>query len=93
MVTTISNGIAWYQEAIEGYWAGIAGEDPAVRERLLRDLRATPRESVVQCFKAVMRFDPHGHWRGTEARRLRSSLRQTTLPTACTGWAPGSPIK
>jgi pimeloyl-ACP methyl ester carboxylesterase len=50
---------AGYQEFIEGYWASTAGENPAVRERLLRDLRATPREAVVQSLKAVMRFDPH----------------------------------
>lgn len=47
-----------YQEFIEGYWMSTAGEDPVVRERLLRDLRATPIECVVQGLKAMMRFDP-----------------------------------
>lgn len=48
-----------YEEAIQGHWSSIAGPDEAVRERLLRDLRQTPRDTVVQGLKAVMRFDPH----------------------------------
>jgi pimeloyl-ACP methyl ester carboxylesterase len=47
-----------YQAAIEGYWASIAGPNPAVAERLLRDLRATPRETVVAVLEAVAAFDP-----------------------------------
>ena len=47
-----------YVETIEGYWSSIAGSDGAVLERLLRDLRATPRESVVRGLNAVMAFDP-----------------------------------
>ncbi len=47
-----------YVETIEGYWSSIAGSDGAVLERLLRDLRATPRETVVHGLHAVMAFDP-----------------------------------
>jgi len=47
-----------YASTIEPYWESIAGPDPAVRARLMRDLRATPRESVVDGFQAAMRFDP-----------------------------------
>jgi pimeloyl-ACP methyl ester carboxylesterase len=47
-----------YTSTIESYWGTIAGPDPAVRERLLRDLRDTPRATVVACLRAVMRFDP-----------------------------------
>jgi pimeloyl-ACP methyl ester carboxylesterase len=47
-----------YQEVIDGYWDTIAGPNVAVRERLMRDLRATPRDTVVEGFKAVMQFDP-----------------------------------
>jgi pimeloyl-ACP methyl ester carboxylesterase len=47
-----------YTETIEGYWSSIAGADGAVLERLLADLRATPRESVVRGLHAVMAFDP-----------------------------------
>jgi pimeloyl-ACP methyl ester carboxylesterase len=47
-----------YTETIEGYWSSIAGPDGAVLERLLADLRATPRESVVRGLHAVMAYDP-----------------------------------
>jgi pimeloyl-ACP methyl ester carboxylesterase len=47
-----------YTETIEGYWSSIAGSDGAVLERLLRDLRDTPRETVVHGIHAVMAFDP-----------------------------------
>lgn len=47
-----------YAETIEGYWSSIAGSDGAVLERLLADLRATPRESVVRGLHAVMAYDP-----------------------------------
>jgi pimeloyl-ACP methyl ester carboxylesterase len=47
-----------YDTTIRGYWTGIAGPDSAVRERLLADLRATPRKTVVPAFRAVLQFDP-----------------------------------
>lgn len=47
-----------YDRMIQDYWTQIAGPNATVRERLLADLRATPRESVVQGFQTVMRFDP-----------------------------------
>jgi pimeloyl-ACP methyl ester carboxylesterase len=47
-----------YEAFIQDYWSQIAGPNEAVRERLLGDLRATPREAVVQLLKDVMRFDP-----------------------------------
>ncbi|MBA3318408.1 MAG: alpha/beta hydrolase [Gemmatimonadales bacterium] len=47
-----------YTETIEGYWSSIAGSDGAVLDRLLRDLRATPRETMVRGLHAVMAFDP-----------------------------------
>jgi pimeloyl-ACP methyl ester carboxylesterase len=56
-----------YAETIEGYWSSIAGSDGAVLERLLRDLRETPRETVVRGLHAVMAFDPKpalGRFRG-----------------------------
>jgi pimeloyl-ACP methyl ester carboxylesterase len=48
-----------YDSMIQGYWTGIAGPDRAVRERLLSDLRATPRQTVVQALHSVMQFNPH----------------------------------
>ncbi len=47
-----------YTETIEGYWSSIAGSNGAVLERLLADLRATPRETVVRGLHAVMAYDP-----------------------------------
>jgi len=47
-----------YTETIEGYWSSIAGSDGAVLERLLQDLRDTPREAMVRSLHAVMAFDP-----------------------------------
>jgi pimeloyl-ACP methyl ester carboxylesterase len=47
-----------YTETIEGYWSSIAGSDGAVLERLLADLRATPRETVVRGLHAVVAYDP-----------------------------------
>jgi pimeloyl-ACP methyl ester carboxylesterase len=47
-----------YTETIESYWSSIAGSDGAVLERLLRDLRQTPRDTVVGGLHATMAFDP-----------------------------------
>ncbi len=47
-----------YTETIEGYWTGISGSDPALRDRLLADLRATAPETVRGGLHAVSRFDP-----------------------------------
>jgi pimeloyl-ACP methyl ester carboxylesterase len=47
-----------YDHASQKYWTEIAGPDSAVRRRLLADLRATPRETVVPVFRSVMQFDP-----------------------------------
>lgn len=47
-----------YDTTIREYWTGIAGPDSAVRERLLADLRATQRKTVVPAFRAALQFDP-----------------------------------
>ena len=47
-----------YDNASQKYWTEIAGPDSAVRRRLLADLRATPRETVVPVLRSVMQFDP-----------------------------------
>jgi pimeloyl-ACP methyl ester carboxylesterase len=48
-----------YDSASLGYWTTIAGSDSAIRSRLLADLKATPRTSVVPVLRSVMQFDPH----------------------------------
>jgi pimeloyl-ACP methyl ester carboxylesterase len=47
-----------YETFSREYWTQIAGSNEAVRERLLADLQATPREAVMQLLREVMRFDP-----------------------------------
>jgi len=47
-----------YDSTSQGYWTSIAGPDSAIRTRLLADLKATPREGVVQVLRDVMQFDP-----------------------------------
>jgi pimeloyl-ACP methyl ester carboxylesterase len=47
-----------YETTIHEYWNAIVGSDPAVRRRLLADLDATPRETVVRAFGEVLQFDP-----------------------------------
>jgi pimeloyl-ACP methyl ester carboxylesterase len=47
-----------YAVTIEEYWATISGPDPAVRARLLADLRATSRETVIGVLRALPDFDP-----------------------------------
>lgn len=50
---------ATYLETIEAYWAPmIAPSSAEVRERLLRDLRATPRPAVIGPLEAMLSFDP-----------------------------------
>jgi pimeloyl-ACP methyl ester carboxylesterase len=47
-----------YESASQKYWTEIAGPDSAIRGRLLADLRATPRATVVPVLRSVMQFDP-----------------------------------
>lgn len=48
-----------YDGAIEGYWRSmLGGSDPDVQERILADLRSTPKETVVGVFEANRRYDP-----------------------------------
>lgn len=48
-----------YRSSIEDYWLELLGRSgPAVRERVITDLRATPPEAVIGIFRAVLTFDP-----------------------------------
>jgi len=48
-----------YTDAIEDWWNQmLSGSDAAVRSRVIRDLRSTPRETVVGIFKALLHHDP-----------------------------------
>jgi pimeloyl-ACP methyl ester carboxylesterase len=48
-----------YQETVEDYWASLlVPSDRKVKERLLADLRATPRATMIGVLEALLRFDP-----------------------------------
>jgi pimeloyl-ACP methyl ester carboxylesterase len=47
-----------YDTASESYLTTIAGPDSAIRDRLLADLKSTPRDTVVPVLRSVMGFDP-----------------------------------
>jgi pimeloyl-ACP methyl ester carboxylesterase len=48
-----------YAETIEGYWRLLlTGSVPEVQERVMADLRSTPKETVVGFFQAQLRYDP-----------------------------------
>jgi pimeloyl-ACP methyl ester carboxylesterase len=47
-----------YDNASQAYWTSIAGPDSAIRERLLSDLKSTPRATVIRVLREVMKFDP-----------------------------------
>jgi pimeloyl-ACP methyl ester carboxylesterase len=49
---------AHYDSASQSYWKTIAGSNSTIQERLLADLRATPKEAVVPVLRSVMQFDP-----------------------------------
>ncbi len=48
-----------YPKAIEDYYSMLlTGSVPAVREKIIRELRSTPRETVVGIFKSSLLYDP-----------------------------------
>ena len=67
---------ASYDSMIQDYWSRIAGPNRTVRERLLSDLRAMPREAVVLVLHEVMRFDP-----GPALARYRGPILSVVTPS------------
>ena len=65
-----------YDSMIEKYWTSIAGPDSAIRERLLGDLRATPRETVIPVLRSVMQFDPDPY-----LKRYRGPMLSVVTPS------------
>jgi len=47
-----------YDNASQAYWTSIAGPSSAIRERLLSDLKSTPKATVTRVLREVMKFDP-----------------------------------
>jgi pimeloyl-ACP methyl ester carboxylesterase len=58
-VQPLLDGLATdYLGTIRKYWTTIAGTIETVRQRLLADLDATPRQTVIRAFPEALRFDP-----------------------------------
>lgn len=48
-----------YSKAIEDYYSMLlTGSQPSVREKVIQDLRNTPRETVIGIFKSSLGYDP-----------------------------------
>jgi pimeloyl-ACP methyl ester carboxylesterase len=82
-----------YTETIEGYWSSIAGSDGAVLERLLADLRATPRETVVRGLHAVMVYDPKPALARLRAPTLAVITPANDFPYSMHKLPPGLPSR
>ncbi len=51
-----------YSRAIEDYYGMLlTGSKPWVREKVIKDLRNTPRETVIAIFKSTLLYDPMTH--------------------------------
>ena len=65
-----------YTETIEGYWKFLlTGAKDAVREQVMADLHATPKESVVGYFSALRDYEPL-----PPLRRYQGSKRSVITP-------------
>jgi pimeloyl-ACP methyl ester carboxylesterase len=71
-----------YDSTSQGYWATIAGPDSAIRKRLLADLKATPREAVVQALRDVMQFDPDPALAGYKGPKLSIVTPYNDMPSS-----------
>jgi pimeloyl-ACP methyl ester carboxylesterase len=80
-----------YRETIEAYWSSIAGADGAVLERLLADLRATPRQTVVRGLHAVIAFDPKPALARLRTPTLAAITPANNFPYSMHRLAPGLP--
>jgi pimeloyl-ACP methyl ester carboxylesterase len=80
-----------YTSTIEGYWATIAGPNPEVRERLLADLRGTPRATVAGVFRSSMAFDPGTALRRYPGLRLSVVTPRNTGPYSLLSLDPAMP--
>lgn len=80
-----------YDSTSQGYWASIAGPDSATRRRLLADLKATPREAVVQGLRDVMQFDPHPALARYQGPRLSIVTPNNNMPSSLHRLGKGFP--
>jgi len=80
-----------YTSTIEGYWGTIAGPNPAVRERLMADLRRTPRATVAGVFRSAMELDPGAALRRYPGPRLSVVTPRNTGPYSLLSLDPSMP--
>lgn len=83
-----------YQAAIEQYWGSLITESrPEVRERLLRDLRATAPELVAGVLEALLTFDPVTPLRAYRGPRLSVITHHNETPSALHALVPDVPAR
>jgi pimeloyl-ACP methyl ester carboxylesterase len=83
-----------YPEIVEAHWRSmLQPSTPAVRERVLRDLRATRREAVVGTLEALLRFDPVPALTRYRGPRLSVITPQNDVPGAYHRLAPDLPLR
>jgi pimeloyl-ACP methyl ester carboxylesterase len=80
-----------YASTIEGYWGTIAGTDPAVRERLMAELRDTPPATVAGVFRSTTEFDPGASLRRYHGPRLSVVTPRNTGPHSQLALDPSMP--
>jgi pimeloyl-ACP methyl ester carboxylesterase len=80
-----------YASTIEGYWGTIMGTNPAVRARLLDDLRATSPAAVASVFRSTTEFDPGSALRRYHGPRLSVVTPRNTGPYSLLSLDPGMP--
>jgi len=80
-----------YASTIEGYWGSIMGTNPAVRARLLDDLRATPPAAVAAVFRSTTEFDPGAALRRYPGPRLSVVTPRNTGPYSLLSLEPSMP--
>ncbi len=83
-----------YQPTIEAYWSTLLTESrPEVRERVLADLRATPRATVIGFLEALLSFDPVTPLARYQGPRLSVITAANENPAALHALVPGLPSR
>lgn len=80
--------------ATEAYWATmLAPSPPAVRARLMRDLRATPPATIIGPLEDLLTFDPVTPLLGYPGPKLAVITQANETPAALHAQVPGVPVR
>jgi len=82
-----------YDSTSQGYWTSIAGPDSVIRKRLLADLKATPREAVVEVLRDVIQFDPDPALARYQGPTLSIVTPQNDMPMSLHRLGKGRPYR